>query len=214
MNKSKISNKNRGKLFTVAAPSGAGKTSLVTALVNSVENLYVSVSYTTRAPRPGEVDGVHYFFVDKPTFEKMIDENDFLEYAHIFHHCSGTSKSQVQRELASGKNVILEIDWQGVQQIHQQFPDCTRIFILPPSIETLEKRLRQRAQDSEAVIADRLAGAKEELSHYHESEFVVLNDDFETALEQLQSIVTENKMAYPVERIIYQELVEDILSPQ
>ncbi len=191
MNKSKILNKHTGKLFTIAAPSGAGKTSLVTALVNSVENLYVSVSYTTRAPRAGEVNGINYFFVEKSTFERMIDENDFLEYAQVFHNYYGTSKSQVQRELASGKNVILEIDWQGVQQIHKQFPDCTRIFILPPSIEVLEQRLRQRAQDSEAVIADRLAGAKKELSHSHESDFLVMNDDFETALKQLQSIITD-----------------------
>jgi guanylate kinase len=191
VNKSKILNKHTGKLFTIAAPSGAGKTSLVTALVNSVENLYVSVSYTTRAPRAGEVNGINYFFVEKSTFERMIDENDFLEYAQVFHNYYGTSKSQVQRELASGKNVILEIDWQGVQQIHKQFPDCTRIFILPPSIEVLEQRLRQRAQDSEAVIADRLAGAKKELSHSHESDFLVMNDDFETALKQLQSIITD-----------------------
>ena len=194
MNKSKISNKHTGKLFTIAAPSGTGKTSLVTALVNSVENLYVSVSYTTRAPRADEIDGLNYFFVDKSTFERMIDEKDFLEYAQVFHHYYGTSKSQVQHELASGKNVILEIDWQGVQQIHKQFPDCIRIFILPPSIEALEKRLRQRAQDSEAVIANRLAGAKKELSHSHESDFLVMNDDFETALKQLKSIITENKL--------------------
>ena len=193
MNKFKISNKKKGKLFTIAAPSGAGKTSLVTSLVHRVENLYVSVSYTTRTPRVGEVNGINYFFVNKPTFEHMINEKDLLEYAQVFHHYYGTSKSQVQHELDSGKNVILEIDWQGVRQIHQQFPDCTRIFILPPSIEALEKRLLQRAQDSEAVIADRLAGAKEELSHSHESDFLVMNDDFETALKQLQSIITENK---------------------
>jgi guanylate kinase len=186
--------KQKGKLYTIAAPSGAGKTSLVTALIKAVTNLIVSVSYTTRAPRASEVDGVNYHFVDAATFKQMIEHHDFLEYATVFHHLYGTSKSWVERQLIAGKNIILEIDWQGVQQIKRLFPDSIGIFILPPSIETLQQRLLNRQQDSLDVIAERLALAKIEISHAREADFLVINDQFEIALENLKHIVETGQL--------------------
>ncbi len=186
---SKLLHHNKGKLFTIAAPSGTGKTSLVKALVDSVDNVFVSVSHTTRQKREREEHGVNYFFTLPETFKSMIDRGDFLEHAQVFNHYYGTTKAQVEKELAEGKNVILEIDWQGVNQIYEQFPSCQRIFILPPSIDILEKRLRQRGQDSDAIILHRLQKAREEISHAHESDHLILNDHFDMALEKLQSIV-------------------------
>ena len=178
-----------GKLFTVAAPSGAGKTSLVAALVNTVKNLTLSVSYTTRAPRPGEIDGVNYHFVDEAEFKHRIERDDFLEYATVFQRYYGTSKTWVEQKLATGQNVILEIDWQGVQQIKKLFPECVRIFVLPPSLETLKERLLARQQDSNSVIAERLALATLELSHSNEADFLIINDQFDLALAGLRQII-------------------------
>lgn len=201
-----------GKLYTVAAPSGAGKTSLVAALVERVANLTISVSYTTRAPRSGEVESVNYHFVSEDEFQQMIAHHDFLEYATVFHNHYGTSKSWVERQLRGGKNVILEIDWQGVQQIKRLFPECTRIFILPPSIETLQKRLHARRQDSDAVIAERLALAKLEISHSNEADFLVVNDQFEQALEQLQHIIEKNSLPETVDLLANHALAKQLIN--
>jgi guanylate kinase len=178
-----------GKLFTVAAPSGTGKTSLVKALLERMDTVSVSISYTTRPKRPGETHGVNYFFVEKDVFEAMIARGEFLEHAKVFNNYYGTAKAQVEKELASGKHVILEIDWQGVAQIHAQFPTCQRIFILPPSIEDLEKRLFHRAQDNEDIIRERLNKASEEMSHAIESDYILVNDCFKTTLSGLESIM-------------------------
>ncbi len=183
-----------GKLYTVAAPSGVGKTSLVKALVDTIDHLKVSISYTTRPRRLGEVDGVNYHFVDEQTFKQMIASHDFLEYASVFYHYYGTSGKWVQRQLAQGNNVILEIDWQGVRQIKRLFPDCVRIFILPPSFYTLKQRLEARAQDSKGIIEKRMDAGKAELSHYDEADFLVVNDNFFHALMMLRSIVETGKL--------------------
>ncbi len=185
-----IQAKGKGKLYTVAAPSGVGKTSLVKALVEASTNLFVSISFTTRPRRPNEVEGFNYHFVDEKTFKAMISHGDFLEYALVFHHYYGTSKRWVEQQLACGRNVILEIDWQGVRQVKELFPNCVRIFILPPSLQSLKKRLEARGQDSAAIIAERMAAGKTEISHYQESDFLVVNDDFAHAVNELQEIIT------------------------
>ena len=183
-----------GKLYTVAAPSGVGKTTLVKALLGVMDNLQVSVSYTTRPPRPGEVDGINYHFVTESIFKQMIATQDFLEYALVFDHYYGTSSKWVKQQLAQGINVILEIDWQGVRQIKRSFPDCVRIFILPPSLLALKQRLETRAQDSVGVIEERMDAGKAELSHYDEADFLVVNNNFSTALRTLCSIIKKEKL--------------------
>jgi guanylate kinase len=180
---------NRGQLFIVAAPSGAGKTSLVNALVADDPRLVISVSYTTRAPRPGESDGVHYHFVTPGSFERRRQAGEFLECAEVFGHWYGTHRQTTEAILDAGQDVILEIDWQGARQVKQTFPDCRSIFILPPSVAALRERLGARAQDSESVIERRMAEARDELSHWDEFDFVVINDDFAEALEELKSLV-------------------------
>ena len=201
-----------GKLYTVAAPSGVGKTSLVKALVTATDNLQVSISYTTRPQRANEVDQVNYQFIGQETFKKMIAADDFLEYAMVFHHYYGTSKSWVKEQLATGKNVILEIDWQGVRQVKQLFPDCIRIFILPPSLATLKKRLEARAQDSAAVLKQRIDAGKAEISHYHEADFLVVNDDFNLALAELRDIIVVAERATNGNLAAKRQLAEDLLA--
>jgi guanylate kinase len=208
----KLANKNRGKLFTIAAPSGAGKTSLVRKLVPRVENLDVSVSYTTRAPRPSEREAINYHFVDAATFTQMIKHGEFLEYAKIYQHHYGTAKSTVAAALAANKNIILEIDWQGVDQIQELFPDCISIFILPPSLEALKQRLMGRGQDSEAVIVERLAAAKEEIAHCQTADYWVVNDNFEEALDELEAIVTGNAPASADDKLRQQSLIKQLLA--
>lgn len=176
------------KLYTLSAPSGAGKTSLVKALTDADTALKVSVSHTTRAPRPGETNGVNYHFVDTATFEQMINAGEFLEYAKVFDNYYGTSASWVNQQLAQGEDVILEIDWQGAAQIKALQPDAISIFILPPSIEVLEQRLINRGQDTASIIAKRLAEAKHEIAHAGSAEHIVVNDDFDTALAALKHI--------------------------
>ena len=178
-----------GKLFTVSAPSGAGKTSLVKALVDSSPHLQVSISYTTRPKRPGEEDGVNYFFVSRDSFQAMLAEGAFLESAEVFGNFYGTAKTSVEKMLAEGMDVILEIDWQGAHQIHQILPDAIAVFILPPSLEALRERLTNRGQDNEEVIAKRMDEANSEMTHYFEADFLVINDQFEQALEQIKSIL-------------------------
>jgi guanylate kinase len=183
------SRKTRGKLFVVAAPSGTGKTSLVRALMGRMPELRFSISYTTRTKRESERHSHDYFFVDKAEFERMIAAGEFLEHANVYGNFYGTSREQVERVLAAGENMLLEIDWQGAQQIGRALPERRSIFILPPSREALELRLRGRKTDSDDVIARRLRASIEDLSHWAEFDYVVINDDFERATAQLEAIV-------------------------
>lgn len=179
----------RGRLFVIAAPSGAGKTSLVRALMERSPRLRFSVSYTTRKPRPHEVHGHDYFFVPTDEFERMAAEGAFLEHARVFDNCYGTARRQVEEALAAGQDLILEIDWQGAAQIRERLPECISVFILPPSRPELERRLRGRGTDAEDVIQRRLADAAADMAHWREFDHVVVNDDFETALADLQAVV-------------------------
>jgi len=184
----------RGTLFIVTAPSGAGKTSLVKALVDSEQRLRVSVSHTTRTKRPSENDGVNYHFVDKPRFMAMLEAGDFFESAEVYGNHYGTSQLWVNEQLDAGLDVILEIDWQGAEQVRNLDPSACSIFILPPSLETLETRLRDRAQDDTATIEKRMSEAVAEISHVAEADFVVINDDFDTALADLAAIVRSRRL--------------------
>lgn len=179
-----------GCLFIVAAPSGAGKTSLVNALVARDPKLEISVSFTTRAPRPGEQDGVHYHFTTPEVFRKRQALGEFLEHAEVFGNLYGTHRQTTMDILAAGRDVILEIDWQGARQIKAAFPDCDSVFVLPPSLVTLRERLGARAQDSAAVIQARMDNARDEISHCDEFDHVIVNDDFDTALHELRSVVS------------------------
>jgi guanylate kinase len=180
----------RGKLFVIAAPSGAGKTSLVRALMQRRPALRFSISYTTRTQRPTERDKHDYFFVTKEEFERMRDAGEFLEHARVFDNYYGTSRQQVEQLLDAGQDVLLEIDWQGAQQIRRALPECRSIFVLPPSREALEQRLRGRGTDSDEVIARRLRDSLADLSHWSEFDYIVVNDDFERATLDLEAIVT------------------------
>ncbi len=178
-----------GTLYTISAPSGAGKTSLVSALVDSSSDLRVSVSHTTRPKRPGETDGTDYHFIAEEDFLAMLEKAEFLEHANVFGNLYGTSQRWVEEQLAQGIDVILEIDWQGAAQVKRLRPDTVAIFILPPSRLTLLQRLTARGQDDAATIDGRMAKAVEEMSHYVESDFLVVNDDFDRALAALRSII-------------------------
>ena len=202
----------RGTLFTVAAPSGAGKTSLVKALVSSIESLTVSVSYTTRPCRPGEKNGVNYHFVSDSEFEELVKKNAFLEHAKVFGYHYGTSAEWVEDALQQGKDIILEIDWQGVAQIKQLFPRSVRIFILPPSIAALKERLATRGQDEIEVINHRVAKAKGEIVHYAESDFLVVNDDFELTLEALKMVVESRELPTLQDKDKNQALAKQLIS--
>lgn len=184
----------RGTLFIVTAPSGAGKTSLVKALVDSEQRLRVSVSHTTRTKRPGENDGVNYHFVDKPKFMEMLQAGAFFESAEVYGNHYGTSQLWVNEQLDAGLDVILEIDWQGAEQVRNLDPSACSIFILPPSLEALETRLRDRAQDDTETIEKRMSEAVAEISHVAEADFVVINDDFDTALADLAAIVRSRRL--------------------
>jgi guanylate kinase len=179
----------RGRLFVIAAPSGAGKTSLVRALMERAPGLRFSISYTTRQQRPNEEHGRDYFFVSRDDFEAMVARGEFLEHARVFDNYYGTALGQVEASLASGQDLILEIDWQGAQQIRHALPECCSIFILPPSRAELERRLRGRGTDAEDVIQRRLRDAASDMTHWSEFDYVVVNDDFEQALGELQAIV-------------------------
>ncbi len=181
--------KKQGMLFIIAAPSGGGKTSLVSALLAGDARLSLSVSHTTRNPRPGETNGKQYHFVDRQEFLRLVRQQAFLEHAKVFGHHYGTHAGALDSQLASGRDVILEIDWQGAAQVRRSFPGCSSVFILPPSLEILRRRLSQRALDSAEVIDHRMHDAQSELSHWAEFDYLVINDDFDTALAQLRAII-------------------------
>jgi guanylate kinase len=183
-----------GNLYIVSAPSGAGKTSLVTALLKNDPGIALSVSYTTRQPRPGEVDHREYHFIKEAEFRAMIARDEFLEHAEVHGNLYGTSAPWIRGQTESGHDIVLEIDWQGAQQVRRLIPDAIGIFILPPSIPELERRLRGRGSDSDAVIARRLDSAKDEISHAGEFEYVIINKDFDTALADLAAIVRASRL--------------------
>lgn len=202
----------RGTLFIVAAPSGAGKSSLVKALLARDPAICLSVSYTSRSPRPREADGEHYHFVDELEFQRMIAEGDFFEHALVHGDWKGTARGSVEPQLARGKDVLLEIDWQGARQVRDKVSDAIGIFILPPSIEALEQRMRNRAQDSEETIAKRLAAARDEMSHFGEFDYLIVNDDFETALDELSSIFRASRLRQSSQVLRHDRLIRALLS--
>lgn len=199
-----------GDLFVISAPSGAGKTSLVKALVQGLPRLAFSVSHTTRAPRPGERDGSDYHFVDQATFEGLVAQGAFLEHARVFDHSYGTTRQAADQLLAQGQDVILEIDWQGAVQVRRA-TDCVTIFILPPSRAELQRRLRARRQDEEAVIARRLRGAVADMRHCEEFDYLVINDDFDTALAELRAIVVARRARRERQLAAHAELLAGLL---
>jgi len=202
----------KGTLFIISAPSGAGKTSLVKALCEDSHSLRTSVSFTTRPIRPGEENGVHYHFVSHDDFEAMLERSEFLESANVFGNYYGTSQVWVEEQLNAGTDVILEIDWQGALQVRKLLPDSVSIFILPPSRQALEERLHGRGQDDADVIAKRMAQAKDEMSHYSEFEFLIINDDFNTALSELKAVITAQRLHGSRQHLRASNLINDLLS--
>ncbi|MCS6787038.1 MAG: guanylate kinase [Thiobacillaceae bacterium] len=200
-----------GSLFIVSAPSGAGKSSLVRALLEDDPQLRLSISYTTRPPRPGEEDGVHYHFVTRETFFDMLGQGAFLESAQVYGHYYGTSQAWIEGQLAQGHDVLLEIDWQGAAQVRRLFPSVLSIFILPPSLTELERRLRERGQDSAEVIARRLASAREDMSHALEYDYLVVNERFDEALADLRAIVRAQRLTVARQQKALATLLERLL---
>lgn len=206
-----MNNDKKGCLFIISAPSGAGKTSLVKRITGELSACRVSISHTTRNKRPGEVDGTDYFFVSAEVFQDMLKQQAFLEYAQVFDNFYGTSKSNIETLLAQGNNVILEIDWQGAQQVRALVPNSVSIFILPPSRDVLAQRLRSRGQDSENTITRRMLDAVNEMSHYDEYDYLIVNDQLELATKQLKSIIAGNGEQLPG-KTSYVELIEKLLN--
>lgn len=200
----------QGNLFIITAASGAGKTSLVKALLAKDSHIKLSVSHTTRKPRPLEENGVHYHFVDDATFLNMLEQGAFLESAHVHGARYGTSQAGVDKALASGHDVILEIDWQGAAQVREIYPNAISVFILPPSVETLAERLNNRGQDSAEVIAKRVAAAREEMRHLVEFDYVTINDDFDVALHDLLAIVRTQRLKMAAQVTRYQALIQKL----
>lgn len=195
-----------GNVFMIVAPSGAGKSSLVNALLNEDSNIGLSISCTTRDPRPGEKNNVHYNFLSVEEFEELKDNNALLEWAKVHDNYYGTPKAYVQDRINKGQDILLEIDWQGAAQVREQFPEVIDIFILPPSIEILKDRLNKRGQDSQEVIERRVHAASEEIAHANECEYVIINDDFSVALQQLQQIVAVSRLRFACQAKKHQEL--------
>jgi guanylate kinase len=200
-----------GTLFIVAAPSGAGKSSIVNAVLARDPRLCLSISFTSRQPRPGERHAEHYNFISADEFKAMVAAGDFFEHALVHGDWKGTARQSVLPQLAAGKDVVLEIDWQGARQVRRQIPDAIGIFILPPSREALEQRMRSRGQDSEEVIARRLAAAREEMSHYDEFDYVVVNEVFDDAVDEACAIVAASRARRPVQRERHAALIEELL---
>ena len=195
----------------VAAPSGGGKTSLISALLKKDERVQLSVSYTTRPPRPGEVDSVHYHFVDEDSFQTLIDRKAFLEYASVFDYHYGTSREAVEQQLAAGFDVILDIDWQGARQIRNSFPSSRSIFVLPPSLDVLRQRLIERGQDNDTVVQRRMKDAQAEISHWDEFDFLIINDKFDETLGELHSIIRSGKLRQPYDQKQNGEILAELL---
>ena len=200
-----------GTLFIFSAPSGAGKTSLVTSLLACTQHIGVSVSHTTRAPRPGEVDGENYHFVSKEEFIRMAGEGAFLEHAQVFDNYYGTSQAWVEAELEAGRDVILEIDWQGAQQVRRLIKDTVNVFIAPPSISALRERLRNRKQDDEETIERRMRDARNEISHFVEYDYLIINDDFDNTLQELRSIVIARRHRVTAQQVRHAEVINNLL---
>jgi len=200
-----------GTLFIVSAPSGTGKTSLVNALVRDTNHLKLSISSTTRKERPREIDGYHYHFIEEAKFKQKITAGDFLEYAEVFDNFYGTSQEAVDKMLHEGHDVVLEIDWQGAQLIKKRRPDAISIFILPPSIEALRERLETRGQDTKEVIDTRMKKSMNEISHYHEADYLVINDDFEDALKGLKTIVRSHRLETAKQAVINAHIIKELL---
>jgi len=202
----------RGTLFIVAAPSGAGKSSIVNACLARDPNICLSISYTSRDPRPGERAGEHYHFVGREEFRRMIDAGDFFEHALVHGDWKGTARQSVEPQLATGRDVLLEIDWQGARQVRKLVPDAVGVFILPPSREALEQRMRKRGQDSEDVMARRLAAAREEMSHYDEFDYLIVNEHFDTAVDEMCAIFAASRLRREAQARRHAGLVETLLA--
>ena len=202
---------NDSRLYVVAAPSGGGKTSLISALLKKDERVQLSVSYTTRPPRPGEVDSVHYHFVDEDLFQTLIDRKAFLEYASVFDYHYGTSREAVEQQLAAGFDVILDIDWQGARQIRNSFPSSRSIFVIPPSLDVLRQRLIERGQDNDTVVQRRMRDAQAEISHWDEFDFLIINDKFDEALGELHSIIRSGQPRQPYDQKQNGEILAELL---
>lgn len=200
-----------GTLYIVSAPSGAGKSSLVNALLKRLSFAYLSISHTTRPMRPGEVDGEHYHFVSTEQFLDQVKKGDFLEHAQVFGNYYGTSRSYVEGQLARGRDVILEIDWQGARQIRELVPDSRGLFILPPSLDALRDRLEKRAQDSTDVIDRRMNEAISEMSHYDEYDYLLFNDDFYQTLDEMCSILIARRLRTPVQNRLHADTLQQLL---
>jgi len=205
-------NNKSGTLFIIAAPSGAGKTSLVKAIVEQADNIDVSISHTTREPRHDEKNGEAYHFIDETEFKSFIKQNRFLEHAKVFDSHYGTSRDWVEQQLTAGKNIILEIDWQGAQQIKSQLRNSVGIFILPPDYQTLRERLVGRQNDDQNVINRRMSAAREEISHYKEFDYIVINDDFEQALSELKTVITATNLGSCRQSAFYTDFVGKIMA--
>ena len=202
----------RGTLFIVAAPSGAGKSSIVNACLARDRNICLSISFTSRAPRPGERHAEHYHFVRADEFKAMIADGDFFEYAEVHGDWKGTARQSVEPQLAAGRDVLLEIDWQGAQQVKAQVPDAVSVFILPPSRAALEERMRKRGQDSEEVIARRMANAREEMSHHAEFDYVIVNEDFGTAVDEMCAIFLASRLRRNLQVQRHARLIDALLA--
>ena len=202
-----------GLLFVVSAASGTGKTSLVKALLDRVTNLHVSVSHTTRGQRPGELDGVHYHFTEKDSFLALVEQGGFIEYAEVFGNYYGTAQATVKEQLAKGHDVLLEIDWQGAQQVRKLFPDSKQIFILPPSQFDLRQRLSNRGTDSVDVIERRLGCAVEDMQQYVNFDYVIINDDFNKALHDLESVIIANRLVITQQASRHQKMISELINP-
>ena len=202
----------RGTLYIVAAPSGAGKSSLVNAVLSRESGIVLSISFTSRKARPGERHAQHYHFISKQEFEVMIGNGDFFEHALVHGDYKGTAKQSVEPQLAAGKDVLLEIDWQGARQVREKLPDAISIFILPPSKDALETRMRNRGQDSEEVIRQRLANAREEMSHYDEFDYIVVNEHFDAAVSELRAIFQAQRLKLDSQQQRHADLIKALLA--